>query len=80
MNNFDSENSVSPISDAHTAKSLVRDLNMVVKELHDIQAFQCTTKKVHTSFKTMSTNLIRTLDGGTVKKWMVENMAKLLYD
>ena len=27
----DSENSVAPISDAHTAKSLVRDLNMVVK-------------------------------------------------
>ena len=44
---------------------------MVVKELHDIQAFQCTTKKVHTSFKTMSTYLIRTLDGGTMKEWMV---------
>ena len=35
-------------------------------------------KKVHTSFKTMSTNLIRTLDGGTVKERMVKNMAKLL--
>ena len=31
-------------------------------------------------FKTMSTNLIRTLDGGIVKEWIVENMAKLLYD
>lgn len=79
LNNFDSENNVTSVSDAHTARSMVKDLNIVIEELQEIQAFKLTSDKVHRSFKSLSTNLIRTLDEKTLKEWMVKNMTKLLY-
>ena len=79
LNNFDSDNDVATISNAHTASSMVKDLNIVIKELQELQAFKPMSDKVHRSFKSLSTNLIRTLDEKTLKEWMVKNMAKLLY-
>ena len=79
LNNFDSDNDVATISNAHTARSMVKDLNIVIKELQELQAFKPMSNKVHRSFKSLSTNLIRTLNEKTLKEWMVKNMAKLLY-
>ena len=46
LNNFDSDNDVVTISNAHTARSMVKDLNIVIKEL---QAFKPMSDKVHRS-------------------------------
>ncbi len=38
LNNFDNDNDVTNISQAHTARNIKKDLNIVVKELQEIQA------------------------------------------
>ena len=50
----------------------------VIKELQEVRAFKVTSDKVHNSFKTLSTNFIRTLDEKSVKDWMVEHLAQLI--
>lgn len=58
LNNIDSDNGVAAISNIHTARSIVKDLNIAIKELEKLQAFKPSSNKVHKSFKSLSTNLI----------------------
>ena len=78
MNNFDSENNVSPVSDKHAARYVENDLMVVIKELQEVRAFKVTSDKVHNSFETLSTNFTRTLDEKSVNNWMVEHLAQLI--
>lgn len=80
LNSFDSENGISPVSDTHSARGMDKDLHLVIKELQEIRAFEVSSSKVHNSFKSLSTNLIRTLDEKKVKDWMVTHMTDLLYE
>lgn len=59
LQNFDVDSNVASISDTHTARSMNKDLNIVVKELQEILSFKTTSDKVHSSFKSLSTNLIQ---------------------
>ncbi len=79
LNNFDNDNDVTNISQAHTARNIKKDLNIVVRKLQEIQAFNRTSNKIHSTFKNLTTNIIRTIDEKALKEWMINNMAKLLH-
>ena len=80
LKNFDKDNNVAAEKDEHSTPSLKKDLNIVIKELQGIGAFNITKKRKNSSFKNLSPNLIKTLDKDKLKEWMIERMGQMMIE
>lgn len=75
---YDSEVGLVQPSGKHSDKSVQRDLNKIIQQLQDCEAFNPHSKAHHASFTHLHGNLVRTLDKSTVKEWMVQHFSNIL--
>ena len=66
---FDSEAGVPSVSDKRSEKSMVQDLQEIVKQLMESDVFD--NARTHKTFSKLKTNLIRTLSERDVKDWIL---------
>lgn len=76
--NFDKQHHVPAPSGSHSKKSSAKDLKKIVKLLQQQQVFRQTRGRRHKSFKTLKTNLIRTIDEDKLKEWIMEHFATMV--
>lgn len=65
-------------SGKHPKKSMSRDISIVTQQLMETDVFNPQTNNVHISFRTLKTNLIKTLDEKSLKEWMAERFSLVL--
>lgn len=76
--NFDKQHHVPAYSGSHSKKSSAKDLKKVVSILQQQKVFQKISGRRHKSFKTLTTNLIRTIKKDELKEWMMRKYATMV--
>ena len=77
LSNFDKVTGVSCVSGEHTTRSDAGDLKLVVEELLKSKIFDCIPNRKHNSFKSLRSNVFRSINTKKFNQWMTENFRKL---
>ena len=73
---FDHVNGVREDSGRHPTRTVVRDMNKLLVQLHDTQVFGHIRGRKHSTFKKIQVNMTRGLKSSKLKEWMDEQVRK----
>ena len=78
LETYDKEHDVPAESGAHSQRSNAKDLKKILKQLQQLDPFQCIRGRRHKSFKNLKANLIRSLKEAEIKAWMLKRFADMI--
>lgn len=70
MDNYDKQHHVPATSGSHSQRSSAKDMKKIIEQLQNLNIFTHTPGRMHQSFNTLKTNVIRTIDENKLKSWM----------
>ena len=73
LDKFDKDNNVPSDRGAHAVKSAKKDLTKIIKQLASSKVFKIIPGRKHKSFRTLKTNLIRTLNRKELTEWILDH-------
>ena len=77
LSNFDKVTGVTYLSGEHTRRSDSGDLKMIIEELLKSKVFDCIPNRKHHSFKSLRSNVFRSINKRKFNTWMTDNFKKL---
>lgn len=77
---FDKDNNIDPDSGTHAAASAKKDLMKIVKQLCTSRVFEIAPGRKHKSFRTLKTNLIRTIKEDELKEWILDHYYPIQFE
>ena len=75
---FDKHNGILPVSEKLSKRAADKDLERLLKQLHDSRVFRYKKGRRHKHFKKFTTNLARTINSAELKELMDMCLQKLI--